>query len=207
VTHELPKLPYATDALEPYIDALTVSIHHDKHHQTYVNNLNAALEPYPELARLTVEDLLGDLGAVPEAARTAIRNNGGGVANHNLYWSVMGPGGGGQPSGDLAKAIDVAFGSFDAFCQKVTQAGLTRFGSGYGWLSMARGGALQVESTPNQDSPVSEGRVPLLTVDVWEHAYYLKYQNRRNDHIAAWWNAVRWDAVAQRYADALARMK
>ena len=207
MTHELPKLPYAYDALEPYIDALTVSIHHDKHHQTYVSNLNAALEPYPELSSLTVEDLLCDLGAVPEAGRTAVRNNGGGVANHNLYWSIMGPGGGGQPSGSLAAAIDAAFGSFDAFCQKLAQAGMTRFGSGYGWLSMLEGGSLQVESTPNQDSPLSEGHIPLLTVDVWEHAYYLKYQNRRVDHIGAWWNTVRWDAVAERYALALARLK
>jgi Fe-Mn family superoxide dismutase len=197
----LPPLPYPADALEPHIDAQTMQIHHDRHHQTYVTNVNNALANNPDLAALSVEDLIKDLNRVPENIRTAVRNNGGGHANHTLFWEIMGPGGG-QPSGDLANAINQAFGSFDDFKQQVSQAATTRFGSGWGWLSVEPGGKLRVESTPNQDSPLMDGRTPILGVDVWEHAYYLKYQNRRPDYLAAWWNTVNWDAVAKRYAAA-----
>jgi Fe-Mn family superoxide dismutase len=199
MAYSLPPLPYAFDALEPHIDAQTMQIHHDRHHQTYVTNVNNALQNNPDLAALSIEDLIKDLSRVPENIRTAVRNNGGGHANHTLFWEIMGPGGGGAPSGDLAAAIDSTFGSLDNLKQQINQAGATRFGSGWAWLSVESGGNLRVESTPNQDSPLMEGRTPILGVDVWEHAYYLKYQNRRPDYLAAWWNTVNWDAVAARY--------
>ncbi len=199
---ELPPLPYAEDALEPYIDARTMGIHHDKHHAAYTNNLNAALEGHADLAGKSIEALLGNLDAVPESIRTAVRNNGGGFANHNLFWEIMGPNGGGEPSGDLAAAIDSAFGSFSAFKEQFAKAGATRFGSGWAWLYVGKNGALAVGSSPNQDTPLMEGNTPVLGLDVWEHAYYLNYQNRRPDYISAWWNVVNWDAVAAKYAAA-----
>ena len=198
---ELPSLPYAFDALEPHIDARTMEIHHGKHHATYVTNLNAAIEKHPELAGRDLEDLLGNLDSVPEDIRTVVRNNGGGHSNHSMFWSIMSPDGGGAPQGELAQAIDAAFGSFDEFKQKVQAAGTGRFGSGWAWLVVA-GGALQVTSTANQDSPLMEGQVPILGVDVWEHAYYLKYQNRRPDYLAAWWNTVNWGRVAEYHSKA-----
>jgi Fe-Mn family superoxide dismutase len=200
MAYTLPPLPYAYDALEPHIDARTMEIHHTKHHQTYINNVNAALEGSP-LASKTVEALISDLNAVPENIRTAVRNNGGGHANHSLFWTIMKPGGGGEPSGDLAAAIRSAFGGFDQFREQFTKAALGRFGSGWAWLSVDHG-KLIIESTPNQDSPLMEGRIPILGLDVWEHAYYLKYQNRRNEYVAAWWNVVNWDEVARRFAEA-----
>jgi Fe-Mn family superoxide dismutase len=199
MAYSLPPLPYAFNALEPHIDEQTMQIHHGRHHQTYVTNVNNALQNHPDLAALSVEDLIKDLSRVPENIRTAVRNNGGGHANHSLFWEIMGPGGGGAPSGDLAAAINSTFGSFDNLKQQINQAGATRFGSGWAWLSVESGGNLRVESTPNQDSPLMEGRTPILGVDVWEHAYYLKYQNRRPDYLAAWWNTVNWNAVAARY--------
>ena len=198
MAYELPPLPYPYDALEPHIDEQTMRIHHDKHHAAYVNNVNSALEGHPELAKKSVEDLLKDLNAVPEAVRTAVRNNGGGHANHTLFWVVMSPSGGGMPGGALASAINQAFGSFDAFKDQFSTAAATRFGSGWAWLVVGPGGSLSVTSTPNQDTPLSEGLTPILGIDVWEHAYYLKYQNRRADYIAAWWNVVNWDEVARR---------
>lgn len=197
---ELPPLPYAEDALEPHIDARTMSIHHDKHHAGYTNNLNAALADHPDFASQSIEDLLGDLRALPESIRTAVRNNGGGYANHSLFWKVMSPNGGGAPSGDLAAAIDDAFGSFDAFKEQFSKAAATRFGSGWAWLYVDGDGNLTVGSTPNQDTPLMNGDTPILGLDVWEHAYYLNYQNRRPDYIGAWWNVVDWDAVAENYA-------
>ncbi len=199
---ELPPLPYPENALEPNIDARTMSIHHDKHHAAYTNNLNNALEAHPDLAAKSIEELLGDLNSVPESIRTAVRNNGGGYANHSLFWNVMGPSAGGKPSGDLAAAIDASFGSFDSFKETFSKAGATRFGSGWAWLYVDRGGKLAVTSTPNQDTPLMDGNTPILGLDVWEHAYYLNYQNRRGDYIAAWWNVVNWDAVAQNFAAA-----
>jgi Fe-Mn family superoxide dismutase len=199
---ELPPLPYPESALEPYIDARTMSIHHDKHHAGYTNNLNKALEGHPNLSAKSIEELLGDLKSVPESVRTAVRNNGGGYANHALFWSVMGPSAGGEPSGDLADAIDEAFGSFDSFKETFSKAAATRFGSGWAWLYVDRDGNLAVGSTPNQDTPLIDGNTPILGLDVWEHAYYLNYQNRRPDYIAAWWNVVNWDVVAQNYAAA-----
>jgi len=199
---ELPPLPYPEDALEPHIDARTMSIHHDKHHAAYTNNLNSALEGQPDLAGKSIEALLGDLNAVPEAIRTAVRNNGGGYANHNLFWEIMGPGAGGQPTGALAAAIDAAFGSFTAFKEQFAKAAATRFGSGWAWLYVDKNGGLAVGSTPNQDTPLMEGNTPILGLDVWEHAYYLNYQNRRPDYVAAWWNVVNWNAVAGKYAAA-----
>jgi len=196
---ELPSLPYDYNALEPNIDEQTMRIHHDRHHQTYVTTLNNALANSPDLQNKSVEDLISNLSSVPDAARTAVRNNGGGHANHTLFWQIMGPNGGGEPSGPLAGAITKAFGSFDAFKQQVTQAATTRFGSGWAWLSMDNSGALRIESTANQDNPLMEGRKPILGVDVWEHAYYLKYQNRRPDYLNAWWNTINWNAVSQRY--------
>jgi Fe-Mn family superoxide dismutase len=196
---ELPKLPYAYDALEPHIDARTMEIHHTKHHQGYTNNLNAALEKHAELASASIGELLRDLNGVPEDIRTAVRNNGGGYKNHKIFWKIMSPDGGGEPGGDLAKAIDTAFGGFAAFKETFTKAAATRFGSGWAWLSKAADGSLVVSSTPNQDSPLSEGMYPILGLDVWEHAYYLNYQNRRGDYIAAWWNVVNWDEVARRF--------
>jgi superoxide dismutase, Fe-Mn family len=198
--YEVPPLPYDYSALEPHIDEQTMHLHHDKHHQAYVDNANKALDG-TEWADKAVEDVLRNLDKLPEDKRTAVRNNAGGHANHSLFWTVMGPGGGGQPTGDLAAAIDKAFGGLDAFKEKLSQAGITRFGSGWGWL-VADGGALEVTSTPNQDSPISDGKTPILGVDVWEHAYYLNYQNRRPDYVAAWFNVVNWDEVARRYAEA-----
>jgi Fe-Mn family superoxide dismutase len=195
---ELPKLAYAYDALEPHIDARTMEIHHSKHHNTYVTNLNAAVDKAPELAGKSLESLLGDLNAVPEGVRTAIRNHGGGTFNHNVYWEVMGPKAGGAPKGELAKAIDASFTSFDAFKAEFEKAATTHFGSGWAWL-VKKGNGLVVVTTANQDSPLSNGLAPLMCIDVWEHAYYLKYQNRRAEYITAWWNVVNWDAVAARY--------
>jgi len=195
----LPDLPYAHNALEPHIDARTMEIHHGKHHKAYIDNANAALEKHPALAGKSAEDLLRDLNAVPEDIRTAIRNNAGGHANHSLFWTVMSPKGGGKPSGDLAAAIDKAFGGFDAFKQQFETAAKTRFGSGWAWLSARKDGSLVVSSTANQDSPLSEGMTPVLGLDVWEHAYYLHYQNRRPDYVAAFWNVVNWGEVEKRY--------
>jgi Fe-Mn family superoxide dismutase len=202
MAHTLPDLPYAHDALEPHIDEQTMRIHHGKHHAGYVSKLNAALEGHDELLALPVETLISDLTKVPEDSRTAVRNNGGGHANHSLFWSVMGPGGSGAPDGALAEAIAGAFGSFEAFQEKFAAACGGRFGSGWGWLSVGANGALVVESTANQDSPLMEGRVPILGCDVWEHAYYLNYQNRRPDYVSAWWNVVNWSAVASRFTAA-----
>ncbi len=196
---ELPSLPYAYDALEPYIDARTMEIHYSKHHAGYTNNLNAALEKHPELSGKSIEDLLRDLGSIPEDIRTAVRNNGGGYYNHLLFWPSMSPNGGGMPSGALADAISSAFGSFDAFKADFEKAAIGRFGSGWGWLNIDRGGKLMISSTPNQDTPLSEGLTPLLGIDVWEHAYYLKYQNRRAEYVSNWWNLVNWAEAAQRY--------
>lgn len=201
MSYSLPDLPYAYDALEPHIDAKTMEIHHSKHHAAYISKANAALEGHSELAAKSIEDLVSDLSAVPEAIRGAIRNNGGGHANHSLFWTVMSPSGGGAPSGDLGDAINSTFGSLDAFKEQFSNAAATRFGSGWAWLSVD-GGKLVVESTPNQDSPLSEGRTPILGLDVWEHAYYLNYQNRRPDYITAFFNVVNWDEVAKRYAAA-----
>ena len=197
---ELPPLPYAFNALEPHIDARTMEIHHDKHHAAYTTNLNNALKDYPDLQSKSIEQLLQSLDSVPEAIRPAVRNNGGGFANHNLFWQIMGPGKGGEPTGDLAAAINSAFGSFADFKTKFAAAGVGRFGSGWAWLTVEKGGAVALSSTPNQDTPVMEGKNPILGLDVWEHAYYLNYQNRRPDYIAAWWNVVNWDEVAKRYA-------
>lgn len=201
MAYSLPELPYAYDALEPHIDARTMEIHHTKHHQAYINNVNAAIEGKPELESKSVEELISDLSAVPENIRTAVRNNGGGHANHSLFWTVMGPGAGGNPSGELAEAINSTFGSFDNFKDEFAKAGATRFGSGWAWLSVDNG-KLLVESTLNQDSPLSEGHTPILGLDVWEHAYYLNYQNRRPDYISAFWNVVNWNAVGERFAAA-----
>jgi Fe-Mn family superoxide dismutase len=196
---ELPELPYAYDALEPHIDARTMEIHHSKHHQGYTNNLNAAIEKHPELADKKVGELLKDLDAVPEDIRMAVRNNGGGYKNHKIFWSVMSPDGGGEPSGALAEAINAAFEDFSSFKDAFGKAAATRFGSGWAWLCKKSDGGLVVTSTPNQDNPMSDGLKPLLGLDVWEHAYYLNYQNRRGDYIAAWWNVVNWDEVARRF--------
>ena len=190
----LPSLPYDHAALEPHIDAKTMEIHHGKHHQAYVDNANKALEG-TEWADASVEDVLRALDSIPEYKRTAVRNNAGGHANHSLFWQIMGPDGGGEPSGALATAIEDAFGGFDAFKETATQNGVTRFGSGWSWV-VWNGSALEAYSTANQDSPIMDGHVPILGIDVWEHAYYLKYQNRRPDYLAAWWNVVDWDAVA-----------
>src|SRR5512143_3145506 len=194
---ELPQLPYAYDALEPYIDAQTMTIHHDKHHAAYVTNVNAALEKHPELAGKSLEQLLGDLNAVPDDIRTAVRNNGGGAWNHTMFWNIMGPKAGGMPKGDLAKAIDSTFKSFDAFKAEFEKAATTRFGSGWAWL-VKKGNVLSVISTANQDNPMSDGFIPVMGVDVWQHAYYLKYQNRRAEYVTNWWNVVNWEAVASR---------
>ena len=201
--YTLPDLPYAFDALDPHIDARTMEIHHDRHHAGYVNNLNAALEKHPEFqAPQSVDDLVRRIDDVPEDIRTAVRNNGGGHANHSLFWTVMRPNGGGEPTGALADAIRSSFGGFSEFKEKFGDAAKTRFGSGWAWLVADAGGKLQIYSTANQDSPHMEGKTPLLGLDVWEHAYYLKYQNKRPDYVAAWWNAVNWDEVARRYAAA-----
>ena len=199
MAYTLPALPYAFDALEPHIDARTMEIHHGKHHNTYITNVNKALEAHPALAAKSVEELIKDLNAVPEAVRTAVRNNGGGHANHSLFWTLMAPKAGGEPSGDLAAAITKDLGGFAAFKEKFAAAGTTRFGSGWAWL-VVKGGALAVLSTPNQDSPLMDGSgTPILGLDVWEHAYYLNYQNRRPDYIAAFWNVVNWAEVARRF--------
>jgi len=198
----LPNLPYAANALEPSIDAMTMEIHHGRHHKAYVDNLNKALEGEASLANLSIEQLLRDISKVPEKIRQAVINNGGGHANHTMFWEIMGPGGG-KPSGPLADDINKTFGDFAAFQGQIKQAGLGRFGSGWSWLVLA-GGKLQVVSSANQDSPYMTGQVPILGVDVWEHAYYLKYQNKRADYLDAWWNVVNWDAVAKRYSEAKA---
>jgi Fe-Mn family superoxide dismutase len=201
MAYQLPELPYAANALEPHIDEQTMQIHHGKHHQAYVNNLNAALEG-TDLGDMSIEELIQNLDKVPEDKRTAVRNNGGGHANHSMFWQIMGPNGGGAPSGALAEAISSKFGGVDGLKDAVNKAGAGRFGSGWSWVVANKDGSLDVMSTPNQDSPLMEGKTPILGVDVWEHAYYLKYQNRRPDYLSAWWNTVNWDAVAQRYAQA-----
>jgi len=199
---QLPALPYPANALEPHVDARTMEIHHGKHHATYTNNLNAALEAHPALQERTIEDLLRGFDALPSDVQTAVRNNGGGFANHNLFWEIMSPQGGGRPSGDLAAAIDAAFGSFDDFQKAFADAAVKRFGSGWAWLVVDADGALQVYSTANQDSPYMSGHTPILGLDVWEHAYYLHYQNRRPDYVAAFWNVVDWAKVGEMYAAA-----
>jgi len=201
MAHELPALPYAYDALEPHIDARTMEIHHGKHHAAYVNNLNKALEGHTDLQQKSITELLTDLNAVPEAIRGAVRNNGGGHFNHSLFWKIMQKGGGGEPAGELSDAIGSTFGSFDEFKVKFSQAGATRFGSGWAWL-MVHDGRLEVTSTANQDTPVMDRGKPILGLDVWEHAYYLNYQNRRPDYIQAWWNVVNWRAVEESYSKA-----
>ena len=200
MAYTLPSLPYAYDALEPHIDARTMEIHHTKHHQAYINKVNDAIAG-TEWESKTVEELVASLDQVPESIRTAVRNHGGGHANHSLFWTIMKPGGGGTPSGELASAIDAAFGSFDDFRKQFSTAAATRFGSGWAWLTVD-GGKLLVESTANQDSPLSAGRTPILGIDVWEHAYYLKYQNRRPEYIDAFWNVINWDEVARRFSEA-----
>jgi superoxide dismutase, Fe-Mn family len=195
----LPALPYAYDALEPHIDARTMEIHHTKHHQAYVNNLNAAIEKAPELANKSLDDLMRGINSVPEAVRTAVRNNGGGHWNHSMFWQLMDANKGGEPTGKLADAIKSAFGDFNKFKEQFAAAGGGRFGSGWAWL-INDGGKLSITSTPNQDNPLMDGKTAILGLDVWEHAYYLKYQNRRPDYITAWWNVVNWDAVSKRFA-------
>jgi len=199
MAYELPPLPYPFAALEPHIDAKTMEIHHDKHHQAYITNANNALKDYPDLAAKPVEELIANLNAVPEAIRTAVRNNAGGHANHTFFWKIMGPNAGGEPEGKLADAIKSTFGGLDQFKEKLQAAGAGRFGSGWAWLVLNKQGSLEITSTPNQDSPIMDGLKPVLGVDVWEHAYYLKYQNRRPDYLKAWWNVVNWPAVTQHY--------
>ncbi|MBX3442020.1 MAG: superoxide dismutase [Planctomyces sp.] len=201
MAYELPPLPYTYHALEPHFDARTMEIHHTKHHQAYITNVNKALEGHPDLAAKPIDDLMRGLSSVPEAIRTAVRNNGGGHSNHSLFWTVLAPNAGGQPTGEVADAINGAFGSFDNFKTQFNQAATTRFGSGWAWLSVDNG-KLVVESSANQDTPLSEGRTPVLGLDVWEHAYYLHYQNRRPDYITAFWNVVNWPEVARRFAAA-----
>ena len=198
---KLPDLPYSFDALEPHIDARTMEIHHDKHHAGYTKKLNAAVEKHSDWQDRSISDILRSIDSVPEDIRTAVRNNGGGYANHDMFWKVMSPNGGGEPSGQLADAINSKFGGFSDMKEQLTNAASTQFGSGWGWLVLADGG-LEIYSTPNQDSPYMKGHVPLLGVDVWEHAYYLNYQNKRGDYLGAWWNVVNWDAVAERYSNA-----
>jgi len=195
----LPPLPYDAAALEPHIDAQTMQIHHGKHHQTYVTNLNAALESQPALQNLSIDALIGDLSKVSDATRTAVRNNGGGHSNHTLYWELMTPGGAKEPEGDLAKAIESGFGGLAGFKEQFQKAGLGRFGSGWAWLVRDKSGKLAIESTPNQDSPIMDGKYVVLGCDVWEHAYYLKYQNRRADYLSAWWNVLNWSIVGRRF--------
>jgi Fe-Mn family superoxide dismutase len=202
MAHELPPLPYPKEALEPHFDAQTMEIHHDKHHAAYVTNLNKAIGGKADLESKSIEALIGNLSAVPEDIRNAVRNNGGGHANHSLFWKTIGPKCGGQPSGKLAEAINAAFGSLDAFKEKFEAAGMTRFGSGWAWLILNKSGKLEVTSSPNQDSPIMDGNKPILGCDVWEHAYYLKYQNMRPAYVKAFWNVVNWNAVAERYAAA-----
>ncbi len=202
MAYELPPLPYPVDALEPHIDAKTMEIHHDKHHQAYITNANNALKDYPQLAAKPVEELIANLSAVPEAIRTAVRNNAGGHANHSFFWLILGPNAGGSPKGKLADAITSTFGSFDQFKEKVQAAGAGRFGSGWAWLVINKAGSLEITSTPNQDSPIMDGLKPLLGIDVWEHAYYLKYQNRRPEYLKAVWNVINWDAVSKHFETA-----
>jgi superoxide dismutase, Fe-Mn family len=196
--YELPALPYAFNALEPHIDALTMEIHHDRHHATYINNLNAALEG-KDVAEKSIEELIMGLDKLPESLRTVVRNNGGGHANHSLFWQILSPNGGGAPTGEVANAINDAFGSYDQLKAKLADAGVKRFGSGWAWV-VVKNGKLEVTSTPNQDSPLMDGVTPILGLDVWEHAYYLKYQNKRADYVAAWWNVVNWPEVARRFS-------
>lgn len=200
MSHELPALPYDYNALEPHIDAKTMEIHHTKHHQGYVNKLNDALEKHPGLKNKSVEELLKDLNSIPQDIRTAVRNNGGGHANHTLFWPCMSPSGGGSPRGEIADAINKKFGSFEKFKEQFSAEAAGRFGSGWAWLCVDSGRDLVLTSTPNQDSPLSEGLTPILGLDVWEHAYYLNYQNRRPDYINAWWNVVNWDQVSKNYS-------
>jgi superoxide dismutase, Fe-Mn family len=199
MAHTLPPLPYATDALEPHIDKQTMEIHHGKHHAAYVNNLNAALEKHPDLQSKSIDELLRGINTVPEDIRTAVRNNGGGHLNHTMFWRIMGPNAGGAPTGAIADAISSSFGSFDSFKEQFSKAGVGRFGSGWAWV-IASGGKLTIESTPNQDSPIMEGKAAVFGIDVWEHAYYLKYQNRRPDYISAWFNVVNWTEINKRLA-------
>jgi len=199
MAYELPPLPYDYAALEPHIDTETMHLHHDKHHQTYITNVNKALESHPDLAALPVEQLIADLNRVPEDIRTVVRNNGGGHANHSFFWQIMAPNAGGAPSGPVAEAITSTFGSVDAFKEQLAKAAAGQFGSGWAWLAADSSGALKVMGTPNQDSPISQGLTPLLGIDVWEHSYYLKYQNKRPDYVAAWWNTVNWPEVNKRY--------
>jgi len=201
MSFQLPPLPYADDALEPFIDTMTMQIHHDKHHAAYVNNLNAALEKHPELSSWSLEQLLSNLNAVPEDIRTVVRNHGGGTWNHNLFWEIMAPNAGGLPTGELAEAINAAFGSFETFKTEFEKAANGRFGSGWAWL-VKKANNLAIVSTPNQDNPLTDGMTPLLGLDVWEHAYYLKYQNRRAEYVSNWWNVVNWAEIARRYAEA-----
>ena len=201
MAHELPELTYGHDALEPFIDSKTMEIHHGKHHNAYVTNLNNAIAGNEVLEAKSIDELIADLESVPEEIRGAVRNNGGGHSNHSLFWNIMGPGKRGTPAGELGDAINSTFGSFENFQEEFTKAGMTRFGSGWAWLSISNG-SIEVSSTANQDSPIMEGKTPLLGCDVWEHAYYLKYQNLRPDYIKAWWNVVDWDAVSARFADA-----
>jgi len=201
MAYELPPLPYPKDALEPHIDAKTMEIHHDKHHQAYVTNLNNAIKDKPELEKKSITELISDLASVPENIRTAVRNNGGGHANHSLFWKIMSPDGGGKPSGKLADDIDATFGGFDAFKEKFNAAGGARFGSGWVWL-IKKGGKLEIISLPNQDNPLMEGLTPVFGCDVWEHSYYLLYQNRRPDYLKAWWNVVNWPEIEKIYAEA-----
>ena len=198
MTFELPKLPYEYDALEPHIDKETMNIHHTKHHNAYVTNLNNALQGQDELLSKSVEEVISNLDAVPESARTAVRNNGGGHANHSLFWQILSPNGGGEPTGELADEIKKKFGSFESFKEEFAKAAATRFGSGWAWLAV-NNGQLEVTSTPNQDSPLMEGKTPILGLDVWEHAYYLKYQNRRPEYVTSFWNVVNWDEVSKRF--------
>jgi len=201
MAYELPPLPYDYSALEPYIDTQTMQLHHDKHHAAYVTNVNAALQNNSEFASLPIDELMRRLNDVPENIRTAVRNNGGGHVNHSMFWKIMTPNGGGEPTGELASAIQQAFGSFDAFKTALNDAGVKRFGSGWTWLVLDRSGKIQVMSTANQDSPLTEGLYPVMGNDVWEHAYYLKYQNRRPEYLNAWWNVVNWNEIARRYAE------
>ena len=199
---ELPPLPYGFDALEPHIDAKTMEIHHDKHHAAYVNNANAALEKHPEWAKKSVEDILWGINQVPEDIRAVVRNNVGGHANHSIFWTIMGPGGGGNPSGRIADSIKTTFGSYDAFKEQLSKAAVGQFGSGWAWLVVDKTGKLSIKGYPNQDSPYMDELTPIMGVDIWEHAYYLKYQNRRPDYLAAWWDVVSWPEVERRFAAA-----
>jgi Fe-Mn family superoxide dismutase len=200
--HEVPALPYAYNALEPFIDEQTMHLHHDKHHAAYVTKLNGAIEKHPELSGKSAEELIRNLNSLPEDIRGVVRNNGGGHVNHTMFWQIMGPGKGGAPTGAIADAINKTFGSFDAFKEKFEAAGVNQFGSGWAWLIRTRAGAFEVKSTPNQDNPISNGEFPVFGNDVWEHAYYLKYQNRRPDYLKAWWNVINWDEINKRLAQA-----